>query len=87
MRGLCFENTMDDLKTKIEQAGEELRSIRGYLNIVKSIPAKRSAEKAMVSTFPSIPAGKDRGAKRQESDTLENQFTKFSELDHFVFSN
>lgn len=87
MHGLSFESTMDDLKTKIQQAGEELRSIRGYLNTVKSIPGKGRVEKAMVLTFPSIPAEKDWSAKRLELDTLKNQFTKFSELDHFVFSN
>jgi len=90
-------NTMGDLETKIRQAGEELRSIRGHLHALKLNPTKRREEKAGALTFRSVRETgaltfrsvreKGRSIKRPELDTPKNQFTKFAELDHFVFSD
>ncbi len=77
---------MGDLETKLRQAEEELRLIRGYVNTLKSIPTKQREEKAGALTFRSV-REKGRSIKRPELDTLKNQFTKFAELDQFVFSN
>ena len=77
---------MGDLETKLRQAGDELRSIRGHLNVLKSIPTKRTEEKAGALTFRST-REKGQSIKRPELDTLKNQLTILVELDKFRFSH
>lgn len=84
---------MDELETKLRQAGDELRSIRRLLNTLKSIPAPQREEDAEALTFRSV---REKGTfhsvreeiqsiKHPKLDTLNNQFTKLADLDHFVF--
>jgi len=84
---------MGDLETKLRQAGEELRAIRGHVNILKSIAPKRAEEKAAPLTFRSV-RHDTQSPKRptlsvlsnERLDMLKNQFTKLADLDQFVFS-
>lgn len=77
---------MGDLKTKCRQAGDELLSIRGHLNILKSISTKRTEEKGGALTFRSV-REKGRSTKRPELDTLKKQCTNLADLDQFVFTH
>ncbi|MGX0978735.1 hypothetical protein ACSSVY_004475 [Roseovarius sp. MBR-51] len=84
---------MDDLETKLRQAGDELRSIRRLLNTLKSIPVPQREEEARALTFRSVREKgtiysvreEDQSSKHPNLDTLNNQFTKLADLDHFVF--
>ncbi|EAQ25578.1 MULTISPECIES: hypothetical protein [unclassified Roseovarius] len=84
---------MDDLETKLRQAGDELRSIRCLLDTLKSIPVPQREEEAGALTFRSVREKGTFHSVREEAqstkhpklDTLNTQFTKLADLDHFVF--
>lgn len=86
---------MGDLETKLRQAGDELRSIRCLLNTLKSIPMPQREEEAGALTFRSVREKgtfrsvreEDQSIKHPKLDTLNNQFTKLADLDHFIFSH
>ncbi|WP_297781911.1 hypothetical protein [uncultured Roseovarius sp.] len=75
---------MDDLETKLRQAGDELRSIRCLLDTLKSIPVPQREEEAGALTFRSV-REEAQSTKHPKLDTLNTQFTKLADLDHFVF--